>query len=314
MNNKTTISILAGLAVVIITLSSTMFIVNEREQAIVTQFGKPIGDPIQEPGLYFKTPFIQTANYFDRRYLEWDGDVNQLPTKDKRFLFIDSYARWEITDPLQFFRRLRDESGGQSRLDDILDGETRNAVADNELLELVRSTNRDPEETEDIIEDLDELEEIEVGRGTIESNILAASNEKAEDLGIRILDFRFKRINYVQDVRERVYERMQSERERIANMFRSEGEGEASRIEGEKEKELNRIRSEAEREANRIRGNADAEASAIYANAYDRNRASQDLFSFLRTLESYEETFDESTTLILSTDSDFYHLLQEDGQ
>jgi len=286
------------------------FIINEQNQAIVTQFGRPVGDPVTTPGLKTKVPFIQKVNYFDKRYLEWDGDVNQIPTRDKRFLFVDTYARWEITDPLQFFRRLRDESGGQSRLDDILDGETRNAVANNELLELVRSTNRSPEETEDIFEEMDELEQIEVGRDAIEAMVLQRANERTADLGIRVLDFRFKRINYVDDVRERVYERMISERNRIADLFRSEGEGEARRISGERERELNRIMSEAVRTSDRIRGRADAEATAIYATAYNRNAASRSLYEFLKTLETYEKTLDDDVTLILTTDSDLFRLMR----
>lgn len=286
------------------------FIINEQNQAIVTQFGRPVGDPVTTPGLKAKVPFIQKVNYFDKRYLEWDGDVNQIPTRDKRFLFVDTYARWEITDPLQFFRRLRDETGGQSRLDDILDGETRNAVANNELLELVRSTNRSPEETEDFFEEMDELEQIEVGRDAIETMVLQRANERTADLGIRVLDFRFKRINYVDDVRERVYERMISERNRIADLFRSEGEGEARRISGERERELNRIMSEAVRTSDRIRGRADAEATAIYATAYNRNAASRSLYEFLKTLETYEKTLDDDVTLILTTDSDLFRLMR----
>ena len=286
------------------------FIINEQNQAIVTQFGRPVGDPVTTPGLKTKVPFIQKVNYFDKRYLEWDGDVNQIPTRDKRFLFVDTYARWEITDPLQFFRRLRDESGGQSRLDDILDGETRNAVANNELLELVRSTNRSPEETEDFFEEMDVLEQIEVGRDAIEAMVLQRANERTADLGIRVLDFRFKRINYVDDVRERVYERMISERNRIADLFRSEGEGEARRISGERERELNRIMSEAVRTSDRIRGRADAEATSIYAAAYNRNAASRSLYEFLKTLETYEKTLGDDVTLILTTDSDLFRLMR----
>ena len=303
--------ILIGAAALMFFLGlDAFYIVNEQNQAIVTQFGRPIGEPVTTPGLKFKVPFIQRVNYFDKRYLEWDGDVNQIPTRDKRFLFVDTYARWEITDPLQFFRRLRDERGGQSRLDDILDGETRNAVANNELLELIRSTNRSPEETEDFFEDMEVLELIEVGRDAIEANVLQAANERTSDLGIRVLDFRFKRINYVDDVRGRVYERMISERNRIADLFRSEGQGEARRISGEKEREMDRIMSEAVRTSDRIRGRADAEATATYATAYNQNATSRDLYAFLKTLETYENTLDESVTLILSTDSDLYRLMR----
>ncbi len=307
--NKLNLILIVG-AVIAILIYSSAYIVNEKEQVIITQFGEPIGDVKSEPGLYFKIPVIQKANYFDRRFLEWDGDVNQIPTGDKRFIFVDTYARWHIVDPLQFFRRLRDESGGQSRLDDILDGETRNAVASFDLLELVRSTNRTPEETEDVLEELDELQRIEVGRDRIEAIVLERANERTADLGIRVLDFRFKRIDYVDDVRQRVFERMISERMRIAELFRSEGEGEARRINGEMERELNRIESEAFRTAEEIRGRAEAEATAIYAAAYNRNNQSRELYRFLRTLESYEKVFDDQTSVILSTDSDFFRYLK----
>ncbi|MEX0685200.1 MAG: protease modulator HflC [Balneolales bacterium] len=289
---------------------SSVFIVDETQQAIVTQFGKPVGEPLTEPGLNYKVPLIQKVSYFDKRFLDWDGDATEVPTLDKTFIFVDSYARWEITDPLQFFIRLRDEQGGQSRLDDILDGEIRNAVAGHELLELVRSSNREPEETEEVLEELDQLEDIHVGREKIETLVLQRANERTSDLGIRVLDFRFKRINYVEEVRQRIFERMISERNRISELFRSEGEGEALRIAGEKERELNRIESEAVREADQIRGRAEAEATAIYANAYNRNTASRELYDFLKTMESYEATFDEETTVILSTDSEFFKYLR----
>ncbi|MEX0929074.1 MAG: protease modulator HflC [Balneolales bacterium] len=289
---------------------SSIFIVDETHQAIITQFGKPVGEPVTEPGLNYKIPLIQRVSYFDKRFLEWDGDANQVPTLDKTFIFVDTYARWEIVNPLQFFIRLRDEQGGQSRLDDILDGETRNAVASHELLELVRSSNRNPEDTEEVLAELDQLEDINVGRDQIEDMVLEKANERTADLGIRVLDFRFKRINYVEEVRQRIFERMISERNRISELFRSEGEGEALRIAGEKERELNRIESEAVREADQIRGRAEARATSIYAAAYNRNNGTRDLFDFLRTMETYEDTFDDETTIILSTESEFYRYLR----
>lgn len=264
-----------------------------------------------EPGINFKLPFIQKVQYFDKRYLKWDGDPNQIPTQDKRFMFVEAYARWQITDPLQFFIRLRDERSGQSRLDDILDGETRNAVASYVLLDLVRSTNREPEVYDEYLEDIEILEEISVGRERIEMIILERANERTSDLGIRILDFRFKRMNYVEEVRERVFDRMISERNRIADRFRSEGEGEARRIEGDKERDLALIQSEAFREAERIRGRADAEATSIYANAYNRNRTSRDLYSFLRSMETLEKSLDDKTSIILSTDSELFNYLKQ---
>jgi membrane protease subunit HflC len=309
MKAKSTILIIIG-AVVAILLLNGVYILDETKQAIVTQFGRPIGEPRTEPGLNFKVPFLQKVQFFDKRYLEWDGDKNQVPTKDKKFIFVDSYARWEITNPLQFFIRLRDERSAQSRLDDILDGETRNAVASHELLDLVRSTNRNPEITEDFMEEIEILEDISVGRPSIEKIILEKANERAADLGVRILDFRFKRMNYVDEVRDRVYDRMISERLRIADQFRSEGQGEARIIEGNKERDLAQIQSEAFKKAEEIKGRADAEATDIYASAYNRNRQSIDLYKFVRTMESFEKSMDENTSLILSTDSEFFKYLR----
>lgn len=299
------------LVVGIIATFSATFVVEETNQAIITQFGRPVGEPINEPGVHFKVPFIQDVQFFDKRFLEWDGDPNQVPTKDKKFIFVDSFARWRITDPLQFFRRLRDERGAQSRLDDILDGETRNAIASHDLVELVRTTNREPE-LDTLIMDLNDeelLERIEIGRERIQEVILKTANDRAKDLGIEILDFRLKSINYVGDVQQRVYERMISERNRIAEMFRSEGQGEAFRIAGEKDRELFLIYSEAERQAQEIRGRADARAASIYASAYNRSAQARDLYDFMKTMETYVNTFDENTTIVLSTRSEFYKYL-----
>jgi modulator of FtsH protease HflC len=311
MKNKKSIAILITAAVVIILALSSMFILDETQQAIVTQFGKPVGGPRTEPGLHFKAPFIHKIQYFDKRYLKWDGDPNQVPTQDKRFMHVDTYARWQIVDPLQFFIRLRDERSGQSRLDDILDGETRNAVASYLLLDLVRSTNRTPEVYEDYLEELEHLEEITVGREAIETQVLERVNERTADLGIVILDFRFKRMNYVTEVRERVYDRMISERNRIADQFRSEGQGEARKIEGDKERDLAKIQSEAIRESEMIRGRADARATEIYASAYNKNNTSRDLYNFLRAMESLENSLDEQTTVILTTDNELFRFLRE---
>ncbi|MFN6946030.1 MAG: protease modulator HflC [Cytophagaceae bacterium] len=306
-------NIIIGIVAVIslIAILNSFFILDETKQAIVTQFGKPVGEPRIHPGPNFKIPFIQKVQFFDKRYLEWDGAANQVPTKDKKFIFVDTYARWEITNPLQFFIRLRDERSGQSRLDDILDGETRNAVASNELLDIVRSTNRKPEIGEEFMEELEVLEDISVGRAKIEALILQKANERTADLGIRILDFRIKRMNYVDEVRKRVYDRMISERNRIADQFRSEGQGEARKIEGNKEKDLAKIQSEAVRESETIRGKADAEAIAIYASAYNKNYESRKLYSFLRSMESFEKSMDEKSSLILSTDSELFRFLKK---
>ena len=301
-------TILTFLAVIV--AMDGFYVVDETEQAVITQFGNPVGEAVTEPGLNFKIPFIQTANYFEKRYLEWDGDRNQVPTKDKKFIFVDTYARWQITDPLQYFQRLGDERGAQSRLDDILDGETRNAIAAHDLVELIRSTNREPI-SEGIIADIvnDSLEVIETGRDEIQEQIQELANQRASDLGIAVLDFRFKRINYVEEVRRTVYDRMISERNRIADKFRSEGQGESSRINGEKERELLRIQSEAFREAETIRGKADAEAAAIYNQSYNRSRSARELYDFTKSMEAYISTIDKETSLIISTDSEFYKFL-----
>lgn len=306
---KQTIIYLAVGIVLLILINSSVYILDETKQAIVTQFGKPVGEPRTTPGVNFKAPFLHKVKFFDKRYLEWEGDKNQVPTKDKKFIFVDTYARWEITDPLQFFIRLRDERSAQSRLDDILDGEIRNAIAGHELLDIVRSTNRNPEITEEFMEDIEILENITVGREKIEEIILVKANKRTEDLGVRILDFRFKRMNYVDDVRDRVYDRMISERNRIADQFRSEGQGEARRIEGNKERDLAEIQSQAYREAEEIKGRADAEAASIYAAAYNRNRQSVELYKFIRTMESFEKSLDENTSIVLSTQSEFFKYL-----
>lgn len=297
--------------VALLVMTDAFYSVDETEQVIITQFGAPIGEAIIEPGLKMKVPFIQNVNRFDKRFLEWDGDQNQVPTKDKKFIFVDSYARWQITDPLQFFRRLRDERGAQSRIDDILDGETRNAVASHDLVELVRTSNREPAMEGDIYEVIeDSLETILVGRSAIQDIVLEQANLRAEDLGIAILDFRFKRINYVEDVRRTVYDRMISERNKIADLFRSEGQGEASRIEGQKERELLEIQSEAFREAREIRGRADARAAAIFNEAYNESASTREFYDFTKAMEAYRSSFDDETALFLSTDSEFFKYLK----
>mgnify|MGYP001168722615 CR=1 FL=1 len=299
---------IGALAAVLVVYSSAAYSVGEAEQVIITQFGDPVGTPITDAGLHFKVPFIQQANYFDRRFLEWDGNPNQVPTKDKRFIWVDTYARWRIVDPLRFFERLRDERGAQSRLDDILDGETRNAVARYDLIELVRNTNRSREdipieaEEEEVI-----LNKIVKGREQVSREILERAAERTSDLGIELLDLRIKRINYVEEVQRDVFARMIAERQRIAELFRSEGQGEAARIEGERERELQRIQSEAFKEAETLRGNADAEATGIYSSAYARDA---DFYAFTRSLEAYEKVVDPGTMLILDTGSDFLKFLE----
>lgn len=232
---KSLITILVVVVVTLIVIAQSAYIVRESEQVIITQFGKPVGEAVKDAGIHFKVPFVQTANFFDKRYLEWDGDPNQVPTKDKKFIFVDTYARWQITDPLQFFKRLTNERGAQSRLDDILDGETRDFIANNYLEEAVRTSNRTPISSGAISEIVDDsLVQINVGRDSIQEYIQKSANLQTQDLGIEILDFRFKRINYVEEVRTQVYERMKSERFRIADKFRSEGQGKLLELTGRK--------------------------------------------------------------------------------
>ena len=294
--------------VALVIAGQAAYTVSETEQIIITQFGEPVGDPVVSPGLHFKIPFIQRTNVFEKRFLEWDGNPNQVPTRDKRFIWVDTYARWRIVDPLLFFQRLRDERGAQSRLDDILDGETRNAVARHDLIELVRSSNRDPEDV--LIESEEEaaiLEEIARGRREVTRQILETAASRTADLGIELLDLRFKRINYVEEVQQDVFARMIAERQRIAEEFRSEGQGESARIHGERERELAQIQSEAYRRAEELRGEADANATRIYADAYNRDG---DFYAFTKSLETYEATMDPSTLFILGTDSELLQFLE----
>ena len=297
----------------LIIIFSTAFVVTETEQVIITRFGKPVGDPIINPGINFKIPLIEEANFFEKRFLEWDGAPNQVPTKDKRFIWVDTYARWRITDALLFFQRLRDERGAMSRLDDILDGEVRDAIANHDLVEVVRTSNRKPQIDEELtgVDETDLLSEIKSGREKITRTILQNGAERVKDLGIELLDLRFKRINYVEEVREKVYDRMIAERTRIADKYRSEGQGEASKILGQKERELKSITSEAYKTSEEIRGKADAEATKVYASAYNRSAESRDFYKFLKTMETYDSTFSQNDWLILSSDSDFYKYLKQ---
>ena len=307
--NPKTVTQLFGLVLILVVLSSATYQVHETNQVIITQFGNPIGDAKTEPGLHFKVPFIQKTNYFEKRFLEWDGSPNQVPTKDKRFIWVDTYARWRIVDPLRFFQRLRDERGAQSRLDDILDGETRNSVARYDLIELVRSNNRNPDDV--LVESEEEaaiLEGIEMGRGQIAAEILATSAQRTADFGIELLDLRLKRINYVEEVQQDVFARMIAERQRIAEEFRSEGEGEAARIAGERDLELLRIQSEAYRAAEELRGVADGAATAVYGDAYNSD---PDFYAFTKSMETYEATMDSTTMFILGTDNELLKYLEQ---
>jgi modulator of FtsH protease HflC len=296
--------------VALVVVSAASYTVGEAEQVIITQFGEPTGEAITDAGLHFKVPFIQEIHSFDKRFLEWDGSPNQVPTRDKRFIWVDTYARWRIVDPLRFFQRLQDERGAQSRLDDILDGETRNAVARYDLIELVRNSNRSPDDIpEEIVEEELEviLENIEKGRDQVSREILEVAASRTSDLGIELLDLRIKRINYVEEVQQDVFARMIAERQRSAEQYRSEGQGEAARIQGERERDLKRIQSEAFEAAEILRGEADAQATDIYAAAYGRDA---DFYSFTKSLETYEKVIDNGTTVIMGTDSELLRYLE----
>ena len=309
--NKSTRNIIAIVVpfALLIVLLNTLYVVSETKQVIITQFGEPIGDAVTKPGLHLKIPFIQKANYFEKRWLEWDGDANQIPTKDKKFIWVDTYARWRISNPLVFFQRLRDERGAQSRIDDIIDGQTRNVIANFDLIEIVRSSNREFELTEElaILDIAAAIPEIEIGREKIAQIILEKSSEITPELGVELRDVKIKRINYVEEVQRKVFDRMISERKRIAAKYRSEGDGKSAEIRGEKERELKKIQSEAYRTAQEIKGKADAEATKIYANAYNRD---PEFYQFMKTLETYVSTMDKETWLLLSTDAEFLKYLK----
>ncbi|MFV2090314.1 MAG: protease modulator HflC [Pseudomonadales bacterium] len=295
---------------------NSLYTVSEVEQVIITQFGKPVGDPVTTAGLKVKVPFIQEVNPIEKRVLEWDGDPADMPTKDKLYISVDLFARWRITDPLQYFLRLRDERSAQSRLDDILGSETRNAVAKHELIEIIRTT-KDREPLRDALLtdaekalDMGSLVPIQKGRQLVEEELFASAAEKVLVFGIELLDIRFKRINYNESVRPKIYDRMISERRQIAERFLSEGNGEAARIRGNRVRDLNKIQSEAYREVEEIRGAADAKATEIYAKAYNQNSEAVSFYEFTRTMQSYKSIISEDTTLVLSTDSDLFKFLK----
>jgi membrane protease subunit HflC len=287
----------------------SLFVVAEGQQAIVTQFGKPVGE-VKYAGLHVKTPLVQEVRRFDRKILKWDGDPNQIPTQDKRYIWVDTTARWRIADPLLFYTTVATQEGAQSRLDDILDSVVRDAVSSQLLVELVRGKDyKAPEGTVEVLDFEGQKIVVEnlTGREEILGNILAEARKSTPEYGIELIDVQIKRINYVEQVRLRVYDRMISERKKVASQFRSEGEGEKANILGQMQKELKRIESDAYRESVQIRGKADAEAAGIYAEAYSRD---PEFYAFLRTLESYRKSIKENSRLVISTDSEFYRYLQ----
>jgi membrane protease subunit HflC len=298
------------IVILLIILFNAFYALDETQQAIITQFGEPIGESIVKAGLHLKVPFIQKVHFFEKRLLEWDGDPKQIPTSDKRYIWIDTFSRWQIENPLRFYETTRNETAAHSRLDDIISGTTRDIISSNKLLEIVRNTDREliftQEYEESTLEDA-ARETINIGRRRIADSIFVASKDKIAEYGIKLIDVRVKRLNYNTEVQNKVFDRMISEREKIAARYRSEGEGKSSEILGRMKKEIDQIESEAYEIAQKIKGEADAKAIRIYANAYNRD---PEFYEFLKTLETYEHTIDNKNTLIMTTDSDYYKFLK----
>jgi membrane protease subunit HflC len=302
------ILVILAVAVLLVALSG-VYTLSETEQAIITQFGRPVGGVIATPGLHFKLPFIQVVHRFDKRWLEFDGDSNEIPTRDKKYIWVDTYARWRIADALRFYQAVRDERGGQSRLDDIVDGETRNAIASFDLIEIVRSSNRDFAVTEELegIGAAEARAQITTGRDNISQLILAKASAITPEFGVELVDVRMKRINYTDSVQQAVFQRMIAERKRIAERSRSEGEGRAAEIRGQKERDVLAATSVGYKTAQELKGAADAKATAIYARAYNRD---PEFYQFTKTMETLDTSFGQDATLILSTDSELLKYLK----
>ncbi|HTL47904.1 MAG TPA: protease modulator HflC [Verrucomicrobiae bacterium] len=305
----------AGLAIFLILLSVTgivalnsLYVVDETDQVVITQFGEPQGAPIQDPGLHFKTPFVQEIHRFDKRILNWDGYPSEVPTRDKKFIWVDITGRWRIENPLVFLQTVQSERNAQSRLDDIMDGITRNFITRHNLVDVVRSTNdilkpenKDPEDAQAM-----DYDKVEVGRNEITRQILETAKKVVKEYGIELIDLRIKRINYIESVQKKVFDRMVSERTRAAEQLRSEGQGVRAEIEGQKDKELKRITSEAYRASQKIKGEADAQATSIYGDAFSKDPG---FYSFVSTLESYSSTL-KGSRMVMSTDSDYLQYLK----
>lgn len=307
----------AILAFIALAVFLSAFTVDQTEQVIITQFGRPVGEPITSPGLHFKLPFIQQVNSFEKRYLAWDGPMVEMSTKDKTYVQVDTFARWRIADPMRYYLRLRDERSAQSRLEDILGSETRTAIARHELIEVVRTDkDRQPMQDESLADAvsakgaLGVLRPIKYGRVAIEKGVFEAAAPKLAEFGIDLLDVRFKRINYNPEVLDRIYQRMISERLQIAQRFRSEGEGEAARISGNKERDINEIESTAYKRFQETRGEADAKATEIYAKAYTQKPEAAEFYRFLKSMETYRKVIKNDAMLVLSTNSDLFSLLK----
>lgn len=307
--------IIAVLVIAAIVIYNAAYIVDETEQVVVTQFGRIIGEPVTTPGLNFKIPFIQKANYFNKNLLSWDGDPGQVPTLNKTFIWVDTFARWRIVDPIKFFQTVNNRFNAVGRLNDIIDPAVRNFITSHRLIETVRKSNRELDTFEIGREEEQAMQRptyrITMGREQITEGILKAAQPKLAQFGIELVDVKLKRINYVEEVRQSVYNRMIAERKQIAEKFRSEGKGEAQKILGDKERDLKQIESEAYQRSQEIKGEADAEATRLYAQAYG---VDPEFYSFLRSLEIYQESFDKENTLVLSTDSEFVKYMKGFGE
>jgi modulator of FtsH protease HflC len=288
----------------ILLVYSAAYVVDETEQVLITQFGRVVGQPVTTPGLKFKLPFLQVANTFPKNLLTWDGDPGQVPTKDKTYIWVDAFARWKIVDPIKYFQTVTNELAALERLDDIIDPAMRNLVTSYPLVESVRNTDRPMDTFESVVDENRKRVqyEIDLGRDEITKRILKQASDKLTQFGIELVDVKIKRINYIENVRQAVYNRMIAERNQIAEKYRAEGMGEASNIRGEKEKELQVIKSQAYKDSQTVKGEADATATKIYADAYN---ADPDFYAFLKTMEVYKQTMSKDSTLILSTDSEF---------
>ena len=296
---------------VLLFISGAFYIVNETDQVVITQFGKPVGESIKDAGLSFKIPFVQQVNCFEKRLLVWDGAPNQIPTKDKRYIWVDTTARWKIADPLKFLQSVITETGAHARLDDIIDSATRDAITANSLIEVVRNTDRvlsviKTQEGMQVTKEV--IEKINLGRDALTRDILKQASKMVPQYGIELVDVRIKRINYVEEVRKKVYDRMISERNMVAEKYRSEGMGKKAEIDGEREKEKKQIISQAYRKAQEIKGKADARSTKIYASAYNND---PEFYSFIKTLDTYVSTVDKDSIIILTTESDYFKYLKE---
>ena len=313
MKRTSLVLYLAAALVLLALLGGAVYIVSETNQVVITQFGEPVGGTIVRPGLHLKIPFIQKANYFEKRWISWNGDPNQIPTRDKKYIWVDTYCRWRIADPLVFFQRVDNERNARSRLDDIVDGETRNTIAKFDLIEIVRSSNRAFEISEDaaVLDASEAISKIEAGRDKLAAIILENASKITPQFGVDLKDVRIKRVNYVDEVQRKVFDRMIAERRRIAAMYRSEGDGKSAEIRGQKERELKRIQSEAYKTAQEIKGKADAEATRIYAAAYNLD---PELYQFMKSLDTYRAGLIKDTWLILTTDSELLKYLKNPGK